>query len=85
MSQKHISVRISGSYPVSKAIELLETASKSGFGDVITYETQTHRKAQKFRKRSFDGLDPPAKRILEDLRISREMYTASTESPSTEE
>ena len=41
--QKHISQCVNGSYPVQRAVELMETVEKLGFEKVVPYETPTSK------------------------------------------
>ena len=62
ISQKHISQRVSGSYPVQKAVELMETAEKLGFGKMVQYETPiSKRRGKRFRKQHYSSLPHTAK------------------------
>ena len=75
ISQKHISQRVNGSYPVQKAVELIETAEKLGFGKVVPYETPiSKRRGKRFRKQHYSSLPLTAKEILAKFAITTEMY-----------
>ncbi len=54
IGQKHISERVGSSYPVSKAVELMETAATMGFGEFVDMQTSSNRKLRKFRKRRLE-------------------------------
>ena len=81
ISQKHISQRVNGSYPVQKAVELMETAKKRGFGKVVPYETAiSKRRGKRFRKQHYSSLPLTTKEILAKLAITTEMYETFTTS-----
>ena len=62
IAQKHISERENGTYPVSKALELLETASQLGFGKMEDHITPVNsRRVKRFRKYCMSDLIPSAK------------------------
>ena len=78
ISQKHISQRVSGSYPVQKAVELMETAEKLGFGKMVQYETPiSKRRGKRFRKQHYSSLPHTAKEILAKFSIATETYEAT--------
>ena len=75
ISQKHICQRVNGSYPVAKAVELLQTAEKLGFGKLELRETPINKqKMRKFRKHRHCSLNRTAKDILNKFGISSESY-----------
>ena len=77
---------MNGSYPVSKAVELLETAANLGFGELMSVLTpHSHRKVQKFKKTHYRQLGEAAKETLSELDISCDTYEATfaaNQSPS---
>lgn len=78
IAQKHISQRVNGSYPVQKAVELMETAEKLGFGKVIPYETPiSKRRGKRFKKVHYSSLPHTAKEILSKFVIATEAYEAT--------
>ncbi len=82
IAQKHISSKVEGSYPVTKAKELLETAAQLGFGSLETVVTpQNKRKVTKFRKTLYTELSPPAKELLARWDINQDVYIMSTPHP----
>ena len=57
LAEKHASEKVKGSYPVSKEIELLETAAILGFGELMSVLTpHSHRRVQKFKKTHYRQL-----------------------------
>ena len=80
LAQKHICERVNGSYPVNKAMELLETASAIGFGSMEETHTPTsNRKIRKLRKRPYAELPPEAKRVLTSFSITEDVYDHTRE------
>ena len=51
VSQKHISEKVGGSYPTSKAIEALEEAVRLGYGTMGDCTTPNNRTVKQFRNR----------------------------------
>lgn len=79
ISQKHISLKVEGSYPVVKARELIETAAQLGFGTIEEVVTpQNKRKVTKFKKTNYTDLSPSAKELLAKWDINRDIYASST-------
>ncbi len=75
-AQKHISSKVEGSYPVTKAKELLETAAQLGFGSLETVVTlQNKRKVTRFHKTLYTELSPPAKELLARWDINQDKYS----------
>ena len=74
LAQKHICERVNRSYPVNKAMELLETASAIG-----THTPTSNRKIRKLRKRPYAELPPEAKRVLTSFYITEDMYDHTRE------
>ncbi len=69
---------MNGSFPVAKAIQLLETAAQLGFGEVATTEpTHNRRKVQKFRKYRYQQLAEAAKETLAGFDITSQTYEAT--------
>ena len=86
ISQKHISPKVDGSYPVVKAKELLETAVQLGFGTIETVVTpQNKGKVAKFRKTHYTDLRPSSKELLAKWDISQDVYVSTTQPDENEE
>ena len=84
VAQKHTCIRHEGAYTVEKAMELFRTTEDLGFGKVIEIETPlNHRRVKRFSKTRLDSLPPPAKRLLQDFKITDKSYCDS--SGTTEE
>ena len=64
VSQKHISEKVGGSYPTSKAIEALEEAVRLGYGTIEDCTTPNNRTVKQFRKRPFSELTNECKEQL---------------------
>jgi len=70
LAQKNVSEKVNGSYSVSKAMELLETAANLEFGELVSSQTpHNHRKVQKFKKTHYRQLGKAAKETLTELDI----------------
>ena len=87
VSQKHISERVGGSYPTSKAIETLEEAVKLGYGTMDATVTPNNRTVKHFRKRLFSELTQECKEQLKRVKISQQDYSRafSMTNPGQEE
>ena len=85
VSQKHISERVGGSYPTSKAIEALEEAVKLGYGTIEDCITPNNRTVKHFRKRHFSELTNECKEQLKKAKVNEENYSRAFSSPGLEE
>ena len=75
VAQKHICIRHDGAYTVERALELFKTTEELGFGKVIEIETPVNRRrVKRFSKTTYDNLPPPAKRILQEFKITERAY-----------
>ncbi len=74
IGHKHVSERVGSSYPVSKAVELMETAATMGFGEFVDFQTSSNRKLRKFRKRRLELLPENALTTLKKLHITETVY-----------
>ena len=75
VAKKKLCVRHAGAYTVEKALELFKTSEELGFGKLIEIETpQSHRRVKRFSKARYDTLPPPAKRLLQDFKITERTY-----------
>ena len=70
LSQKHISERVGGSYPTSKAIEMLEESETLGYGCFEDVTTPNKRTIKQFRKRRLEDLRNKCKDLLKRSKIS---------------
>ena len=78
VAQKHICVRHERAYTVEKALELFKTTEELGFGKVVEIETPVnHRRVKHFNKTRYDNLTPPAKRVLQEFKITERAYCDS--------
>ncbi len=77
LAQKHISEKVGQSYPISKAIELMEEAAHLGFGDIETVSTPNNRKVKRFRKHTLDELTEQPKELLKKAKLSNTCYNKS--------
>ena len=86
VAQKHICIRYEGAYTVEKALELFKTTEELGFGQVIEIETPVNRRrVKRFSKARYDNLTPPAKRTLQEFKITERAYCDSFATATTEE
>ena len=81
VSQKHISERIGGSYPIAKAMEVLEEAQKLGFGTLQDSVTPNKRVVKQFRKRPFEELSVDCREQLKRARITQGEYSRAFSEP----
>ena len=72
VAQQHVCIRHGGTYTVDKAMKLLKNDQRViGFGKVIEIQTPVnHRRVKRFSGATFDTLPPPAKRLLQDFKIT---------------
>lgn len=85
VSQKHISERVGGSYPTSKAIETLEEAVKLGYGTMEDCVTPNNRTVKHFRKRRFSELTHACKEQLKKVKVNEQDYSRAFSNPGLEE
>lgn len=74
VSQKHISEKVGPSYPIAKAVEILEQAVQLGFGTMEDILTPNKRKTKRFRKRPLSDISEECKQELKRAHISDEVY-----------
>ena len=84
VSQKHISEKVDGSYPIAKAIQLIEEDERLGFGKVTTATTPNNRIVKVFRKRPLTELYPDCHGILKRFKVSNDKYNAAFKRPLQE-
>ena len=77
ISQKHISEKVGSSYPIHKAVELIEEAEQLGFGTVVTTETANKRIVKRFRKRPLSELNVNWQEALKKSKVCNEKYTVA--------
>lgn len=77
LSQKHISERVGGSYPTSKAIEMLEEAETLGYGSFEDVTPPNKRTIKQFRKRRLEDLTNKCKDLLKRSKISDKDYSCA--------
>ena len=84
VSQKHISEKVDGSYPIVRAIQLMEEAERLGFGKVVTATTPNNRIVKTFRKRPLTELSLDCHGMLKRFKVSNEKYNTAFKRPLQE-